>query len=249
LTDFVSSYERPGAEVILALLAVTAGFAAGGSGLIGEACMLRVRYGLLGCWLAVPIGLAFLISQPYVHLPLVSLILQPGASIFLTRNLIVATFPLYLLLARSLLLSRRLMGISILIVLVCLTSVAYMGNALIERKADYRAAARIVVDQARPDDLIVFAPAYLKLPFAYYYPQPGGELSLESLRDGIITVPNRPIYSSPLAALNDYHRVWLVTTSNIYQLDTQKTTVAVEAHGRLLDRWQVEGVTVHLYEI
>ena len=250
LADFVGSHERPRAEAGLALLLLVTILAAGARGLRREAWARRTDYIWLGCWFIVPVGLAFLISQPYVRVPLLSLIFEPGRSVFLARNLIVATFPLYLLLARSLALAKRSVLAVALAALVTLNSVAYLGNALPERKEDYRAAALIVADHAMPNDLIVFAPSYLELPFAYYHNNQGSTtVSLDELEDGVIAEDERQIYDSPAAALGNYRRVWLISTSsNEYRQDTLGTTAAVETSYRLLRSWQVEEVTVRFYE-
>lgn len=249
LADFAGGYERPGIEAALALPALLAGLAVGLRRLVREVPAEPMRYLLIGCWLCVPVGLAFLLSQPYVRIPLVSLIFEPGRSLFLTRNLIVATFPLYILLARSLLLSGPVLLAGILAALVALNGVAYLGNALPERKEDYRAAARVVADRKAAGDLIVFAPPYLELPFAYYDDdRPASRrLPIETLKDGVIAEAGGRIYAAPAAALDDHRRVWLITNANIYQQDTLGTVAAVEARGRLIEDRQVEGVTVRLY--
>ncbi len=252
LGDFVDSFARPQPEVLLALLVLVIGLAVGARSLLREALVHRARYVLLGCWFVVPVGLSFLVSQPYVHLPLLSAVLGPRHSIFATRNLIIASFPLYLLLARSLQLGKRPLSAVVLVVLVVLGAVAYRGNNLQEQKDDYRAAAKIVAAHALPRDLIVFAPNYLELPFLYYSDRSNGAgVRMEELEDGVIAEGKPHPYASPAAALPYYHRVWLITWSYnpYYYRDHMGTVPAVKAMGRLLKSQQVQGLRVQLYDI
>lgn len=184
-------------------------------------------------------------------MPLLSLMFEPGHSVFLTRNRIVETFPLYLLLARSLVLSKRLMFASILAALITLNGVAYLSNTIPERKEDYRAAVKIVANHAAACNLVVFVPPYIEYPFAYYYYRGGSTgVQLDALGDGVIAEVKDEAFASLPVALGNSQRVWLITNSdNIYRQDTLGTVADVEAQGRLLNTWYVQQMAVQLFEV
>ncbi len=250
LADFVDSFQRPRAEEVLALLVLVIGLAIGGYDLLREARAQRARTVLLGCWFVVPVGLSFVVSQPYVHLPVLAAVLGPRHSIFVTRNLIIASFPLYVLVARSLVLGRRPLGAIVLAILVVLGAVAYAGNNLVERKQDFRAADRIVAAQASPHDLIVFAPKFYELGFLYYFdPVKRSGVPMYELLDGVLVDGQPRVYPSPAAALPSYRRVWLIgwPQDPYYYRDQMGTVQAIQSRGRLSRTEQVEGLTVTLY--
>lgn len=252
LTDFIGSYEqRSTLESIFALVVLLTPLVIAARQLFREASTRKIQYVLLGCWFLVPIGLAFLISQPYLSVPLLSSIVGQGRSIFLTRNLIVASFPLYLWLARSLILSRRLVLFAALVALVAMSGVSYYQNVLRDSKEDYRTAAQMVREQATPDALILFVPPYLKLPFAYYYDRsPFTEISLDTLTDGVIGDRTLQTGTSPVELLDHYQRVWLITNSdNIYREDASNMKHVLETQGSLLESRQVYGVSIFLYQM
>ncbi|HEU5102193.1 MAG TPA: glycosyltransferase family 39 protein [Roseiflexaceae bacterium] len=249
IADFLNSYERSSVEALLTLLLLLAGSLVGGLGIAREAQTRPMSYALLVCWVGVPVGLAFMISQPYIRIPLISLLFEPGQSIFLTRNLIVATFPLFLLFTRSLVLARRAARVGILAGLVAFNIVSYAGNHTQQRKADYRAAAEIVRNQAQAQDLIVLAPAYLERPFAYYYETGDRALTLAQLDDGVIGSRATAQVITLAAALNEPARIWLISSSSIYHQDTIGIAKAVQERGWLHERWEVQELTVALYDM
>jgi hypothetical protein len=144
------------------------------------------------------------------------------------------------------------LGIPLLAALITLNGIAYLGNNLPERKEDYRAAAGLVASQAAPGDIVLFAPPVIEAPFAYYdLGQEGGSagLPVDRLKDGVISMDPGLEDRSPLEALDRSHRVWLVTTSNIYLQDQTGLESAVAAQGQLAGQWQVVGLTVRRYDL
>ena len=252
VADFSGSFMRTPIESRLVLLVLLAGMATGAPGLISEIRRGKgfkmERYLVLGSWMVVPVGLSFLISQRYFSLPFFSLFFNQERSVFLTRNLILASFPLYLLLARSLILARRPWGTVILAGLILLNTFAYFGNAVVVRKEDYRSAADLISEHAQEDDIILFAPPFLETPFAYYYY--GGDGLLEEgydravLEDGVISDDRQRIYSFPIQAVRGDQDVWFVSNENEFQPDNKGTEVSLEAWGEPVEMWQFEGVTV-----
>jgi mannosyltransferase len=251
VTDFAGSFWRTPLESRLILLCLIAWLLSKGVDLWREAYRKPVRYTFLACALILPVVISFTVSQPYLEVPLLDLIFTPGRSVFLPRNLILVIFPLYLFLARSLFLGRRQPGLVILISLVILNLLACLGNLLPERKEDYRAAAQLVAELSQPGDVILLAPGYLELPFDYYYldHQEAYGLSLGSLQDGVLTEQEASVYPVPLQAINGRSRAWVLTTTNIYQQDTQGITAGVAATGELVGTWQFEGVNLSLYDL
>jgi hypothetical protein len=255
IADYSGSFMRTTVESRLIALVLVAGFAAGAGYLYreirhGQGFQLE-RYLLLGSWLLAPVGISFLISQRYVSLPLFAVLFNQERSVFLTRNLIIASFPLYLLFARSLILARRPWGEIVLATLLLLNIYAYFGNAVLTRKEDYRSASALLSENARSGDLILFAPPFLETPVAYYiYPVDGVlEVGFEraELEDGVISGDLRRTYNEPIEAVEGEEVVWLVYNENEFQPDNKGTREALEALGDPGEIWRFEGVIVQRY--
>jgi 4-amino-4-deoxy-L-arabinose transferase-like glycosyltransferase len=255
VADFSGSFMRTTIESRLVMLVLLAGIATGAPYLVqeirwGKGFQLE-RYLFLLSWLVVPLSISFLISQRYVSLPFFSIFFNQDRSVFLTRNLILASFPLYLLLARSLVLGRRPWGMIVLAALILLNTYAYFGNAVLDRKEDYRNAAALLMDEAGAQDLILFAPPFLETPFAYYY-YPVDQLldvgyERAELEDGVISTDLRRTYAAPIEAVSEEQEVWLVYNENEFQPDNKGTREALGAWGNAGVTWQFEGVIVQRY--
>lgn len=254
----------------LALALLLAALTAGGRALLADARAERTRTVLLLCLLVVPVGLAFLISQPYVTIPGLALLFRPGNSIFLTRNLIIATFPLYLLLARGLVLiwgageqgsrgageRRQPFGASLLpralaplllVMLLALNAVSYQASLLAGSQEDWRAAAALVAEQATAADAVILAPSYLQAPFAYYYVRRGGAGVLRGYpHDDVAVAGETPGYATPAAAVGEARRVWLVTSPLHERVPAVDAIVA--SLGRPAASAPGSGVLVRVYE-
>lgn len=123
---------------------------------------------LLWCLLIAPIGLAFVLSQKYLRLPLLYHLLDESQSIFTVKNLIVASLPYYLLTAMVLTRGRRWPLIAGLTVLFGLNLVSYQLEGSLRIKEDWRGVAATLYPQLRPTDVVVFSPGYLEPGYAYY---------------------------------------------------------------------------------
>jgi mannosyltransferase len=210
--DLVTSYQRSSAEAIVGIALLLLAFATGFREFILDAYSKRMWYVLLSCLLLVPIGLSFMASQHYIDIPVLSQILKPDRSIFLTRNLIVASFPLYLLMARGLVLADRRARNAMLIGLILLCVVAYQRNALTARKEDLRGAVALIAHSARLEDAIVLAPPYLEKPFRFYFDRNvRTESTLASISDGLVSRAHN--HTTLDATLDASTRVWLITTT------------------------------------
>lgn len=254
----------------LALALLLALLAAGGRALLADARAGRERSVLLLCLLIVPVGLAFLISQPYVSIPGLALLFRPGNSIFLTRNLIVATFPLYLLLARGLILTweageqrssgaaeqrrpfvapllPRALAPLLLVALLALNAISYQASLLAGSQEDWRAAAALVAGQATAADAVILAPSYLQAPFAYYYARRGGAGVVRGYpHDDVAVAGETPGYATPAAAAGAARRVWLVT-SPLHERNPAVDAI-VASLGRPAASMPGTGILVRVYE-
>lgn len=252
LAAFVSQNDGRALQLVaLALLA--AGLALGGVSLVRDARQRCGAYVLLACLFGVPLGLAFLVSQPYVTVPGLSAIFRPGASIFLTRNLIIASLPLLLLLARSLTLAagagswQRGVATGLAILLVALNLVAIGESQVRSNREDWRTAATRLAAQTQPGDLIVFVPPYIEGPFVYYYQRLGGAGVLRGYpHDDWAVHPRYGEYPTPAAALVGHQRFWLVTSS---AHDTTGGPLAddLAAQGQVIDHEHARGLTMRLF--
>jgi len=128
----------------------------------------RAGQWLLWCLLVVPVGLAFLLSQKYVRLPLLTPLLGDSQSFFTVKNLIVASVPYYLLVASVLTAGRRWVLAGGLTLLLGLNMISHRLEPEVRAKEDWRGVVATLREQAGPADVIVFSPGYLELGYAYY---------------------------------------------------------------------------------
>jgi uncharacterized membrane protein len=248
VADFAGSFMRPTAEAVAVLILFAVGFALAARPLWREARARPIDYLLLGCWLLVPLGLAFGLSQPYLRPDFVTHIFGAERSVFLTRNLIIASLPVYLLFARALRLVSPRARLGVLLALLLLNGLAYLGTALSPYKEDMRAAAALIGGQAQENDLVVFSPHFLELPFGYYYDHGREPAPFDSFLDGYIARSGNS-YPSEREALPDFQRVWLITSDNIYYRDERNAAQFVAERGQLVEQWRLYGVGVALYHL
>jgi 4-amino-4-deoxy-L-arabinose transferase-like glycosyltransferase len=141
---------------------------------------------LVWAWFIVPLAASFLISQ--------------WTSIFVLRNLIVASIAFYLLIGvAAARMNHPRLVVAVLLPLVVLNAVSLGRNFFIEDKEEWRNLVRLVDDQASPGDLVYIVPAYTDVAYNYYSRRPdlpvmgyaGGDGEAEgltSLTDGFDTV-------------------------------------------------------------
>jgi dolichyl-phosphate-mannose-protein mannosyltransferase len=154
----------------------------------------------------------------------------------------VASFPLYLLLARAL----RLLGERPRMVLVgaflAVSGVAYVGNDIPEVKEDYRAAAAVVASARQDEDVVLFDPPYIELPFVYYSDKADhrGD-SMQALSVGVLAGPTVSLASAadPEELLAHAGRVWLVTnTDNELRLSANSLAGEAVERGQDIQEWR-----------
>lgn len=173
----------------------------------------RVAHWLLWCLLLAPIGLAFLISQRYVRLPLLSLVLGEGQSVFTVKNLIVAALPYYLLVAMALTRGSRWLTAIGLAVLVGLNVVSFQLEDDVRAKEDWRAMAATLQPLMRADDVVVFSPGYLESPWAYYTRHASPPVPTRGFPRDDVGVHEPAQTHTAEQAIAGARRVWLVEAS------------------------------------
>lgn len=250
VSDFSGGFMQPAWFGILSMLAIGFGLALGSASLLHEAHSRWRGYAILLPWLVIPIAASFILSQPYYRPEWIQSISGSRQSIFLTRNLIAILSPLLLLLARSLVLiyrrpapTWRWVGLGLLGGVLTLYAIGYFHNHLVLRKEDYRSAARLVSENAAPGDLVLASPGYIEQPIAYYYYNkiPPNDLSLESVRDGVVESRQIRQDISRLGQVEEdlqhlilqHERVWLVTNDNAVQQPDPLLINFLELHARL----------------
>ncbi|MCC6626027.1 MAG: glycosyltransferase family 39 protein [Chloroflexi bacterium] len=254
LAAFVS--QSSGLMLQLTALGLLAACLALGSAMLFQESRSRVgAYVLLGCLVCVPIGLAFLISQPYVAVPGMSAIFRPGSSIFLTRNLIIASPPLLLVVARGLALAvgagdwRRWAAAGLVTALVTLNLITLADTLARPDREDWRTAAARLAARAERDDLIIFVPPYIEGPFVYYYQRLGGAgVPRGYPHDDWAVHPRFGEYPTPAAALAGHQRYWLIISSAHDTIDGRLAD-DLAAQGQLIDHEHARGLTMRLYTL
>jgi mannosyltransferase len=266
MSDFSGGFMHSALFGILSILLVGSGFAMSSIWLLREAPRRWTTYALLLPWLVVPITASFVISQPYFRPDWLQAIIGSRPSIFLTRNLLTILFPLLLLVARGLVLLYkrpapvwRWLSVGLAGGLLVLYSSGYFGNHLVLRKEDYRSAAQLVAESVAPGDLVLTSPGYIEQPAAYYYynREPVRDLSLESVRDGIVDSNQARQDISRLGRverdirglIRQHERVWLVTNENIHQQPDHELVAYLEQLAELEQAAYFEGMLVRLYRL
>jgi mannosyltransferase len=268
LSDFAGGFMQPAWFGILSLLGIGLSLLLGAVWLLRDARPNWLAYAVLLPWMVVPISASFVISQPYYRPDWLLEITGSRPSVFLTRNLITILFPLLLLAARSLRLMYeqpqdlwRRVGISLGVGLLALYSVGYFNNHLTVRKEDYRSAVNLLVQEMQPGDLLLTSPTWIEEPVAYYYYVHHFEelhvrdLSLESLRDGVVDRPafrqdlslRAEIEDDLLGLIEEHERVWLVTNNNINQPPNMVLLQYLRRRASLEQAAEFNGVIVELY--
>lgn len=264
MSDFAGGFMHSALFGILSMLFVGLGILLGLIWLLREAPQRWLSYAVLLPWLVVPITVSFVVSQPYFRPDWLITIIGSRPSIFLTRNLLIILFPLLLLLARSLVLlyqrpvpAWRWLSLGLAGGLLVLYSAGYFGNHLVVRKEDYRSAAGLVAENVVPGDLVLTSPGYIEQPTAYYYydREPVSDLSMESVRDGVVDSRQARQDISRLGRveqdlrglIRQHERVWLVTTENIHQRPDPGLIAYLEHQAEMEQVAQFEGMLVRLY--
>lgn len=92
---------------------------------------------------------------------------------------------------------------------VALTALPYLWTPE-SRREEWRGAAQYIAEHAGPEDAILIHPAYVRLPFLYYYPfYFSAHIPVFHPFEGVIADESQ--IDAPLQGLTGYHTVWLVS--------------------------------------
>ncbi len=192
LLDFYS-YNFPMIEVSLLYLATVFVFA-----YIVPGKSWQRRFASL--WLVLPMGISLLLS-----------LRQP---IFLSRNLIVASLGLYLLITDTIWkFQTRNVVMALYIPLLVMSLISVGRNIFFIQKEDWRDAAKTVAISAesRPGGLVVFIPGFSEIPFQYYYGKSNQPVQTQGYPgDELLLHPNPVEVTGVDDLLTGRPYVWLV---------------------------------------
>jgi 4-amino-4-deoxy-L-arabinose transferase-like glycosyltransferase len=236
-------------DVLLMPAVLTLIFLAGAPSLYRYMKSHQLQFTVLLSWFLVPIGLIFLISQPYMPVPLLS-----GNSLLLTRNLLFVSFPLYLLMAKSLSVAWTPLRIILLGTVLALNAEAYVTN--IDRsdgfwEEDHRRAAEIVAAQVEEKDAIIAVPGRFMGAFCYYYcDRSSMGIPYNTAINGIIVNEKDLVLEDVAAALNKSERVWVIQgTQGTSDVLRGEVPIAVQDAGNLIASWRANALVISLYAV
>ncbi len=196
---------------------------------------MAVKLIMLFCWLLIPPVMSLIISKAIIP-------------IYADRYMICVTPALYLLLAVGIFNIRKIISINISVGIIVILSIPGLVRYYQTNINDqWREAAAYVVENARPDDMIVFAPEgiegiYAKS-FNWYY---RGGLQRCSLSDDLVN--SEAITSELMNCLPGHNRFWVImhNTLNQYRaffLDPNQTTMQLIKYDPLVN------ISVYLFDV
>jgi mannosyltransferase len=148
--------------LVFGLCGIAAGLAFLRQGRVDADPVLRWRYTLLACWLAVPVIAAALVSLFW--------------PVFVTRYFVVCLPALVLLVAVGLAAARPAAQLAALLVVLLISAhglhVYYLQTY--KEGENWRGLVQHVADEARPGDSVVFLSRYGRRPFEYYLSRDAG---------------------------------------------------------------------------
>lgn len=207
------------------------------------------RYALLFFWLFVPILSVYLISlfKPF----------------FFINRYLFACLPALVILAGAGLLSFRYKALQVIAasLLICLSLYTVFDVYYPQKKEDWRSATRLVVQNAKAGDAILFYGTPALIPFEYYYGKMnGGTDTLVSVYPfpfgtpiGIsyLTKESDPSESMLESLPERYNRLWVVLSHDIHEGQKRDSRPIIhKIEMKYINRENIffEGINVKLYE-
>jgi hypothetical protein len=185
---------------------------------------------LVWAWFIVPLAASFLISQ--------------WTSIFVLRNLIVASVAFYLLIGvAAARMNHPRLVVAVLLPLVALNAVSLGRNFFVEDKEEWRHLVKLVDQQASSGDLVYIVPAYTGRAYDYYTHR--ADLTVRGYR-------GRDGEAEGLASLTDgFATVWLLVGDwHARFVDTRGEVKAwFDANASLREQHEGSGVRLYRYEL
>ncbi len=163
---------------------------------------------------------AYLFLVVFMLAPImVSLVFSLKQPIYLTRTVISAAIPFYILLARAIVGFKSVpLGAIFLVPLVLLNLASLSQSTSTTIKEDWRGTVNYVAAHAQPTDLIIFNAPYVEMPFDYFWRDQASQRGLTKVErrgypaDETLAHAGK---SEPLnlsKALAEHKRVWVVTS-------------------------------------
>lgn len=211
-------------------------------------CQRRAGQGLLWCLLVVPVGLAFLLSQQYVRLPLLAPLLGDSQSFFTVKNLIIASLPYYLLVAGVLTAGRRWQLAGGLVLLLGLNLISHRLEPEVRAKEDWRGVVATLREQAAPADVIVFSPGYLELGYAYYARHAAPPAPTRGFPTDEVGL-HEPVRTwTADTAVAGAQRIWLIESPD-HEPQSNALAEHLAATGAPAVQWAWPGITVRRFDL
>jgi 4-amino-4-deoxy-L-arabinose transferase-like glycosyltransferase len=208
----------------------------------------------------------------WLVLPVLSIYaISTRAPIFEPRYLLWLAPALYILAAAGIawvMHRSRWMGYVAITALSTVSLIGLFSQLTLPIRPDMRGAARYVASQIKPDDVFVFQIPYTRYAFEYYLPRfttqwpvegtpnpVDGLSTLQGLRDRIVEAPftNAGAMPDDVSAamqplLQDPHRTWFIEAEASMWDEQAMVRAWMDQHMHLLQRQNLHGVTVSLYE-
>ena len=206
------------------------------------------RYALLLCWLFVPILSLYLISlfnpffvDRYMISSLSALVLLTGVGLSSFRS------------------KARYVVATLFLIILSLHTVFYVYYP--EKKDDWRSAIRVIIQNAKAGDAILFYSKGAKIPFEYYYRKMNGRTEIlvsvypfplgSPIRVHMFTKISNPSESMLESLSEKYDRLWVVLSHDIIEglgWDSRPIIRAIER--KYINRENIffRGINVKLYQ-
>lgn len=163
---------------------------------------------------------AYIFLMFFMLVPIaVSLVFSLRQPIYLTRTVISAAIPFYILLARAIVgFKSPGLGALFLVPLVLLNLASYQITSTATIKEDWRGTANYISQQAKPSDLIIFNAPYVQMPFDFYWDDLNGGNALSKVERRGYPADETLAHngkSEPLHltnALASHDRIWVVAS-------------------------------------
>jgi hypothetical protein len=194
-----------------------------------QVMMIWILYALLFCLglvyfrkkISIFIFLAALFAIPFLG----ELIVSIRRPIFLDRTLIWTMIPMFLILAAGIVQVRFRLLIVVALGILCINNLFSTGDYLrFTQKENWSDPAGFVANFVQKDDLILFNPTWVQIPFDYYFVPYENQYFLQVVKHGVpvdmfdsgILEPKMTDSDIPrlISLLNGHKTVWLVYSQN-----------------------------------
>jgi hypothetical protein len=227
-----------------------------------QVMMIWILYALLFCLGLVHfrkkisrfIFLAALFATPFLG----ELIVSIRRPIFLDRTLIWTTIPLFLILAAGIAQLRFRLLIIVVLGILCTNNLFTTGDYYkLTQKEDWNNPAGFVANFIQKDDLILFNPTWVQIPFDYYFKTYEDLYFIQVEKHGVpvdmfdsgIMEPKMTDSDIPrlISLLNGHKTVWLIYSHNANTDPMGLIPLTLESVIKLIYTRDYDGVQVQIY--